>query len=150
MPRARLTDPRESHEAAASVTGLTEKQNAVLDCLTGHRLTDHDLASRYESLRVDRGWPQQSESGLRTRRSELVARGLIEKAGTGRLPSGRNAAVWITVRGGAPVSGAATSEGGEGSPAIGGGSSSGPADPPALFEMPEPERDTSHYRAEVA
>lgn len=93
--RARRSDPQESHEAAASVTNLTEKQEAVLACLrVGGRMTDHDLRTLYERLMESEGWPQQSESGLRTRRSELVARGRVGKAGRGKLPTGRNASLW--------------------------------------------------------
>lgn len=99
LPRARNTDPVESHEAAASVTDLTEKQSAVLACLkgAGAPLTDHAIGERYERLRESAGWPQQSESGLRTRRSELVAQGRVEKVGRGKLPSGRSAAMWSPV-----------------------------------------------------
>lgn len=99
LPRARNTDPVESHEAAASVTNLTEKQSAVLACLkgAGAPLTDHAIGERYERLRESAGWPQQSESGLRTRRSELAAHGRVEKVGRGKLPSGRSAALWSPV-----------------------------------------------------
>lgn len=93
---ARRTDPEESHAAARSVTDITEKQQMVLDCLifVGKPVTDFDLAGWYEHLRVRQGWALQSPSGLRTRRSELAARGIIVRAGIGILPTGRKAARW--------------------------------------------------------
>jgi len=152
MPRARWSDPEESHEAAASVTNVTEKQQAVLDCLTGLHLTDHALGERYESLRAERGWPEQSESGLRTRRSELVDRGLVEKTGRGKLPSGRNAAIWAVARRGAGESVApASREARSGNPQGGGADPS--SDPVALpmFEIPEEKPvAVNHYQAEEA
>lgn len=93
--RARTTDPATSHQAAASVTDLTTKQQAVLDCI--HRLgplTDRGLVQTYEALRARNAWPAQSESGLRTRRSELVDLGHITSNGTTRLSSGRKAHLW--------------------------------------------------------
>jgi hypothetical protein len=99
--RARTTDPVESHEAAASVRGLTAKQEAVLAVLreaTGP-LHDQQLAVMYEYRRKAQGWPEQSPSGLRTRRAELVAAGQVVKAGRTKLASGRAAALW-TVAGG--------------------------------------------------
>ena len=94
--RARTTDPAESHAAAASVTGITAKQDALLACLRSAEkpLSDIEIGERYEAHQTASAWPQQSESGLRTRRSELVKLGYIEKAGTTKLPSGRTAAIW--------------------------------------------------------
>jgi hypothetical protein len=88
---ARPSDPHTSHDAARllSPAKLRDSQKAVL----GHfrkfgPMTDTDLVNVYV------GSPQ-SRSGLRTRRSELVDRGLVEDTGARkRLPTGRNAIVW--------------------------------------------------------
>lgn len=95
MPNARNTDPFTSHEAAASVVGLRPKQLAVLDCLKLYGPTnDPQLLTLYRTHAEAHGWPEQSDSGLRTRRSELVEKGLIYPVDTSTLPSGRRALVW--------------------------------------------------------
>lgn len=96
QPRARLTDPEESHDAAASVRDLTEKQGAILSCLelVGRPLTDPEIRQIYERDREAEGWPQQTESGLRTRRNELVKLGLVVRSGKKRLETGRMASAW--------------------------------------------------------
>lgn len=100
VARARRTDPEESHEAAKSVTELTERQDALLDCLRiiGRPMTDPDLAVCYRAGQKTHNWPEQSESGLRTRRAELVKRQLVEKTGTTRLKTGRSAGLWAPVQ----------------------------------------------------
>ena len=88
---ARESDPHTSHDAARSLSPdkLRDSQKAVL----GHfrkfgPMTDTDLVNIYV------GSPQ-SRSGLRTRRNELVDRGLVEDTGARKkLPTGRNAIVW--------------------------------------------------------
>ena len=96
VARARRTDPPESHEAAKSVTELTARQNAVLECLrfAAIPLSDPELADQYRVGASTFEWPEQSDSGLRTRRAELVKRQLVEKTGTTRLKTGRTAALW--------------------------------------------------------
>jgi hypothetical protein len=95
-PRARTEDPEESHLAARSVKGLTEKQGAILALLglAGRPLTDPEIREIYERDREAEDWPRQTESGLRTRRNELVKAGLIIKAGKKRLETGRMASQW--------------------------------------------------------
>lgn len=97
-PHARRLDPAESHQAAASVTRVTEKQQAVMRCLAfaAEPLTDHALLAFYTTHAKQYDWPEQSPSGIRTRRSELAAAGMIVRAGRGILPSGRSAARWTT------------------------------------------------------
>ena len=89
---ARGTDPDTSHEAAASLSSdyIRASQEAVLGFLRRHgAMCDADLVARYD------GTPSQSPSGLRTRRSELLKRGLVADTGTQTLmPSGRWAKVW--------------------------------------------------------
>ncbi len=90
---ARSTDPWTSHEAAESITGLTEKRRAVLFILNRYGpMTDTDISFRYgqhEEL------PRQSASGLRTRRSELVERERVFNTGDVIvLKSNRRSIVW--------------------------------------------------------
>lgn len=90
---ARRTDPDTSHAAARSVVELRPRQQAVLDVLRsyGRALTDEEIAERYDG-------PQQSPSGLRTRRSELVSKGFARDSGERRpLASGRLAIAWEAV-----------------------------------------------------
>lgn len=89
---ARRTDPATSHEAAGSVRELTDRQRAVLTCFhVWGPMTDEQLVDRYQ--RSDR--PAQSPSGIRTRRSELVARGDVIDTGLKEVMStGRRAIVW--------------------------------------------------------
>jgi hypothetical protein len=94
---ARRTDPETSHEAASSVDGLLVKQAAVLRVLS--RIcpaSDDELWNAYESARAQgEALPQQSSSGMRTRRKELVERGLVWDSGFRLLmASGRKAIAW--------------------------------------------------------
>jgi hypothetical protein len=88
---ARRSDPHTSHEAARSLSAnkLRDSQKAVLSHFRKFGpMTDTDLVNIYV------GSPQ-SRSGLRTRRSELANRGLIEDTGVRKkLPTGRRAIVW--------------------------------------------------------
>lgn len=97
---ARRTDPDTSHAAAASITEqqLTDRQRAVLQTLRriGPAI-DPQIAASYIG-------PAQAPSGIRSRRDELVKRGLARDTGrTVRLPSGRQAIVWEAVGGRAQV-----------------------------------------------
>lgn len=100
MTLARSTDPSTSHAAAESVTELTVKQAAVLRCLGLYEngLTDQSLVMLYQHhARSSDLYPYQSESGIRTRRSELVAQGLVRDSGRRRTTdSGRQAIVWVS------------------------------------------------------
>lgn len=93
---ARRTDPDTSHAAAQSIDNLTARQAAVLACFRHSAacvgLTDHELVTLY---RHTPDAPEQSSSGLRTRRAELAARGLVMDSGKRRkLRTGRTAIVW--------------------------------------------------------
>lgn len=94
-PRARHTDPETSHEAAASVVDLVKRQAAVWRVLdVAGPMTDEELVEAYPTH-----WPclSQAPSGIRTRRAELVTRGLVEWTGRKRpLASGRLAREWAT------------------------------------------------------
>lgn len=91
MPTARHTDPTTSHAAAASVTDLTATKTAILKALKRPG-TDVALVERYRNLKSA---PRASESGIRTRRCELVDAGLVIDSGKREvLPSGRKAIIW--------------------------------------------------------
>lgn len=91
MPFARTLDPSTSHEAAASVSNLTETKAYILKALN-HPRTDVDLVQAYRNMT---GAPMASDSGIRSRRAELVASGHIVDSGARvKLPSGRSAIVW--------------------------------------------------------
>jgi hypothetical protein len=91
MPRARKTDPQTSHDAAESVERVTDTQLYILQALRKPR-TDVQLVEAYGKLKRA---PRASESGIRSRRAELVRKGLVVDAGIKQmLPSGRMAIVW--------------------------------------------------------
>jgi len=93
VPRARNTDPETSHEAADSVK-MRRNQKAVLQVFKDDPsgFTDWELVRVYPEYKE---LPVQSESGLRTRRKELVEQGLVIDTGRKqRLPSGRRAIIW--------------------------------------------------------
>lgn len=87
---ARKSDPATSHAAAATVD-LTTGQRVVLETFRAYGpMTDVALV---DALRRD--GRALSESGARTRRSELVDAGMVWDTGErARLPSGRHAIVW--------------------------------------------------------
>lgn len=93
-PVARKADPETSHAAADSVTReyVCETQQRILAALrlSGPQ-TDEEIL---RSLGLDSRGPV-SPSGARSRRAELVARGLVEWTGLTRpLKTGRQARVW--------------------------------------------------------
>lgn len=102
--RARRTDPETSHAAAAGVTlKLTENRAAVLRMFgDGDKLTDEEIRRIYRIRnRLDgtTTYPPQSDSGLRTRRSELVKMGLLYDTGERvRNDAGNMCIVWGRVK----------------------------------------------------
>jgi hypothetical protein len=91
MARARNTDPATSHEAAEAVDNVTKTQEFILRCLRRPR-PDVELVAAYRNMKTA---PRASESGIRSRRAELVDRGLVVDTGRRvRLESGRYAIVW--------------------------------------------------------
>lgn len=103
VAHARHTDPHTSHEAAASLTSerVRHSQIAVLGVLCGALsgyADDQELIDEYQMCRETLHWeiPRQSDSGIRTRRKELVQQGLVENAGktTVSPDTGRRMIVW--------------------------------------------------------
>jgi hypothetical protein len=90
MPFARKSDPTTSHEAAASVTDVTATQQAILKVLARPR-TDEELIQAYRRMK---NAPFASDSGIRSRRSELAAKGLLAIVGESRTQSGRKTRIW--------------------------------------------------------
>lgn len=94
MPHARGTDPLTSHLAAESISNgeLAKTQILVVSCLAGGPMPDFELVEMFQTL-----FPAvASESGIRTRRAELVKLGLVVDTGDKvKIPdSGRLAIVW--------------------------------------------------------
>lgn len=99
MPFARITDMDTSWQAAASVQNISATQTAIMKLLATMPMTDQQLIEFYQQqIRFgadERDFPRASESGIRSRRAELVELGLIKDTGERiKLASGRNAAVW--------------------------------------------------------
>lgn len=89
--RARKTDPQTSHAAAASVKDISLTKHYILKCLVRAR-TDVELIEAYGKLK---NAPRASESGIRSRRAELVREGYVVPTGLEvQLESGRYAKVW--------------------------------------------------------
>ena len=97
--RARKSDPVTSHEAGEQVKNLTETKQAILKILKKSKLSDGQLYMVYYDLAVRGKVPFASESGLRSRRSELVTAGLVEAVGFDKTVFGRRTIVWSVKRG---------------------------------------------------
>ena len=98
MPHARTSDPVTSHEAAESVGKLTATKGAILWLFEKFgQLTDEQLQNHYRRISAQGDAPRASESGVRSRRAELVAAGLLFDSGNRvKMESGRNAIVWAS------------------------------------------------------
>lgn len=96
MPNARHTDPSTSHEAARSITAeqLTETQRAILELLGSRQMTDEQIARAHHVGCQAGAWSPASPSGLRSRRAELVERGLVEEKDRDKTRFGRSTIVW--------------------------------------------------------
>ncbi len=95
-PRARRSDPETSHAAARSIRpeSLPAAQAKIHGVLEAEGPgTDEDILERLTRLRYP-----ISVSGARTRRAELVKKGLVKDSGLRRvLVSHRKAIVWEVV-----------------------------------------------------
>lgn len=99
----RRGDPDTSFEAAERASkNLSAARRAVLGLFMAANkpMTDHDMIFAYNEMhKTVPGLPKQTDSGLRTRRSELVRAGKVRFSGTyGVTPSGGRSRQWIIVR----------------------------------------------------
>lgn len=94
MPYARKTDPGTSHIAARSVQNISPTQQGILNLLK-NAMTDESLVNVYTGLAKGGYVPAASDSGIRSRRAELVKQGLVVDTGErDKMTTGRLATVW--------------------------------------------------------
>ena len=94
MPQARRTDPQTSHDAARSVKDVSKTKKAILSLLRKHQ-SDMQLVANYSKLARQNKAPRASESGIRSRRAELVKLGLVKDTGKrDKSASNRQMIVW--------------------------------------------------------
>lgn len=95
IPRARLSDPKTSWDAAGSVDDVTATQAIILMLLRERPMTDEQLVFEYNAGVVRGDYLAKSPSGIRSRRAELVRKGLVVDNGVrGLMSTGRTAIVW--------------------------------------------------------
>ena len=94
-PLARTRDPETSHEAADKAD-TCRSETVVLDLLRKHGpLPDHGIEGWHKMRGLSSKGGDYSGARLRTARSALVRKGLVEWTGERVvLPSGRHARVW--------------------------------------------------------
>lgn len=91
QPRARLTDPPTSHQAAATVTYPSKSKEAIYSFIANYG----PVSDEQVKALMDRAGIAISDSGCRTRRSELVREGLVTDSGKrGKTGSGRATILW--------------------------------------------------------
>ena len=92
MPNTRTQDPTTSHNAEKSVSKLAESYRIILDIFRTHGpMNDEKLIATWRK----QASKLASDSGIRSRRSELVATGLIVDSGDReKMQSGRDSIVW--------------------------------------------------------
>lgn len=88
-PVARRTDPQTSWDAARSITDLRKSQQIILGCIIAYGpISDEDIHACLKE-------PPMSTSGARTRRKELVDKGLVRDSGhRDKTASGRATILW--------------------------------------------------------
>lgn len=89
---ARRTDPHTSHEAAAAATQGIERQRRLVNAFAQTR-----GERGFMDIELEEAHPLESDSGLRTRRSELTARNIIIDSGRRDRHGGsvRKRIVWV-------------------------------------------------------
>lgn len=95
--RARSTDPQTSHDAAASISNFTPVEKAILGLFRDFgKMHDEKMLTRFREFSTD---IQASDSGIRSRRAELVGYGQLRDSGDrAKTKSGRDSIVWEIVR----------------------------------------------------
>lgn len=97
MPHARHNDPFTSHIAAETVLHISKLQKTILDILK-KPMSDDELIDRYRLLVAKGKALPASESGIRSRRSELDRMGLVEVVGEGHSRFMRRCLIWKAVK----------------------------------------------------
>ena len=89
----RTTDPTTSHNAEKSVTGLADSYRIILGLFRSYGpMNDESLSEHWRRLSSKKA----SDSGIRSRRSELAATGLVIDTGDRKkMASGRMSIVWF-------------------------------------------------------
>lgn len=101
-PRARRTDPKTSHAAARSVRNVGVLHKRILDALRAYGPM-HDRALIHR-LTVAFPASKASASGIRSRRSELVALGYVEASKVmKKLENGNRSKIWKLTHAGAEI-----------------------------------------------
>jgi hypothetical protein len=92
VPNTRHTDPQTSHEAAKSVSRLADSYRIILDLFASFGpMNDEQLIKLWKS----HSNKPASDSGIRSRRSELAAHGKVIDTGERvKMSSGRASIVW--------------------------------------------------------
>ena len=101
--QARHSDPVHSHKAAASVENIGPARNRIKQILKKFGpLTDEQLIARWPIHCVEMPPFPYSDSGLRSRRNDLVQWGDVEAHPTigGYSKAGRHCSVWRIAEGG--------------------------------------------------
>ena len=96
MARARKTDPHTSHEAAKRVASSNLKERILILFERHQSMTDEQLITHYNRAMHHEGWPIATESGIRSRRKELVDEGkILDSMTTGLTVSNRSTIIWV-------------------------------------------------------
>ena len=96
VAKARRTDPQTSHDAADSVEDITATKRHILKLLRTPKCDEQLVVMFRANGPVD--LRMKSESGIRSRRAELVREGRVADTGKRiKLASGRQAIVWKAV-----------------------------------------------------
>lgn len=101
IAKARNTDPQTSHDAAHSISAdaLSETQAAIMVILRETPMCDEKLVEQFHIWEQLGRFPKASDQSIRSRRAELVRKGLVEYAGFDeRMTTGRFGRVWQVVR----------------------------------------------------
>lgn len=97
LPKARKTDPKTSHDAAESVKNITATKAHILKVLRTAKCDEQLVVMFRANAPVD--LRMTSESGIRSRRAELVREGRVVDTGERiTLRSGRRAIIWKAVK----------------------------------------------------
>ena len=96
MAYARRTDPHTSHCAAKRVAGSNLRERILILFERHISMTDEQLIVHYNRATHHEGWPVATESGIRSRRKELVdEKKILDSMTTGLTVSNRSTIIWV-------------------------------------------------------